>query len=255
LRRELNKLKSLVPKSWRLRLREARASAEQKLLFVDRVTDWSVLRRVRPYRAELGGRRGKYIDRYYIEKFLATYQESIQGRAGEFEGDDYTKKFGGNRVTQSEILDLNEANNRRTMTLDLAQTNSVPAEYFDCIICTQTLLFIENYSEALRSLHKMLSPGGTLLVTVPGISPVIRGNLVAGLGQDFWRFTARSIAHIFAPVFDEDDIAVHSYGNVLTATAFLHGLVQEELTTEEMDFNDPDYEVIIAVRATKPLAP
>jgi hypothetical protein len=39
---------------------------------------------------------------------------------------------------------------------------------------------------------------------------------------------------------------------VLAATAFLYGLSVEELTEEELDYTDPDYEVIIAIRAMKP---
>ena len=252
LRRDLAKLKSLLPKSWRRSLRMRWTSAEQKLLVFDRVTDWSVLRNVHPYRAEFGRRRGKCIDRFYVEKFLAAYQNSIQGRTGEFEGDEYTQKFGGDRVTQSEILDVNEANERRTLTIDLAQTDLVPENAFDCIICTQTLLFIQNITEAINSLKKMLKPGGVVLVTVPGISPIVRGRLVAGCGEDFWRFTARSIRHLFGQCFGEENLDVQTFGSVLTATAFLHGLVQEELTIEEMDYNDPDYEVIIALKATKP---
>jgi len=42
------------------------------------------------------------------------------------------------------------------------------------------------------------------------------------------------------------------YGNVLAATAFLHGLAAEELTREELDHRDPDYELLIGVRAQKP---
>jgi hypothetical protein len=41
---------------------------------------------------------------------------------------------------------------------------------------------------------------------------------------------------------------------VLTATAFLHGLVQEELTQAELEYHDPDYEVTIGVKATKQVA-
>ncbi len=227
---------------------------ERKLIVLDRVTDWSVLRRVRPYRAELGGRRGKYIDRFYIERFISTYQDSIRGRVAEFEGDEYTRRFGGDRITHSDILDVNELNVRRTMAIDLAQTDSAPEALFDCIICTQTLFLIENYEAAVRSLYKMLKPAGTVLVTVPGISPIIRGNLIAGSGEDFWRFTARSIRHIFGRVFGEDNLTVCAYGNALTATAFLHGLVQEELTPAEFEHIDRDYEVIVAAKATKPIS-
>jgi hypothetical protein len=38
---------------------------------------------------------------------------------------------------------------------------------------------------------------------------------------------------------------------VLTAIAFLRGLAAEELKREELDYHDPDYELIITVRAVK----
>ncbi len=38
----------------------------------------------------------------------------------------------------------------------------------------------------------------------------------------------------------------------MTATAFLYGMAAEELAPEELDHFDPDYEVIIGVRARKP---
>ena len=44
---------------------------------------------------------------------------------------------------------------------------------------------------------------------------------------------------------------METYGNVLAATCFLHGIALEELREEELNHNDPDYQVTIAVRATK----
>jgi hypothetical protein len=250
----LSSFKFMVPKTLRSILRRQRQTAERRMLVLDRVTDWSVLRRLRPYRADFGGRRGKYIDRFYIEAFLASCQESIRGRVAEIQSDEYTRLFGRDGVTNSDILDVNENNANRTITIDLTQTPSAPENVFDCIICTQTLLFIRDYTSALRSLYKMLRPSGVLLVTVPGICPVVRGNLIAGKGDDWWRFTGRSAQHIFSQVFGDANVSVQTYGNVLTATAFLHGLVQEELTRQELEFNDPDFEVIIGVKATKQVA-
>jgi hypothetical protein len=40
-------------------------------------------------------------------------------------------------------------------------------------------------------------------------------------------------------------------GNVLSAICFLMGLSAGELTVEELDCTDPDYEVLIAIRAVK----
>lgn len=246
-----NPLVRLLPASFRSWLRGRRRSFERSLIALDRVTDFGVLRRTTPYRAELGGRRGSYIDRYYIEQFLAAHAASIRGDVAEIQSDEYTRQFGAGCVTRSEIIDINPGNTQRTLALDLTNTDVAPAAAFDCILCTQTLLLIRDYSAAIRTLYKMLKPGGVALVTVPGISPIIRGGLVAGEGEDFWRFTTRSAQHDFARVFGASQVEVRSYGNVLTATAFLHGLVQEELTAEELAFYDPDYELIVAVAATR----
>ena len=52
--------------------------------------------------------------------------------------------------------------------------------------------------------------------------------------------------------FPADCVHLESYGNVLAATAFLQGLASEELKNEELITRDPDYEMLIAVRAQKP---
>jgi SAM-dependent methyltransferase len=221
------------------------------MLSFDRVNDWGVLRRTRPYRSELGSQRGSCIDRYYIETFLSAHSTVIRGRVAEMEDNEYTLRFGAGAVTHSDVLDLNRQNPACTLALDLQETHAAPEALFDCILCTQTLFLIRDYAAAIRTLHRMLKPGGTLLATVPGISPVIRGGLIAGVGEDLWRFTSRSAQLAFGEVFGDAQVSVQAFGNVLACTAFLHGIVQEELTPEELLQHDPDYELIVAVAATK----
>ena len=67
-----------------------------------------------------------------------------------------------------------------------------------------------------------------------------------------WRFTTLSARRLFGEVFPTENVTVEAYGNVLVAVAFLHGLAAEELRQEELDHRDPDYEVLITVRAVKP---
>jgi hypothetical protein len=169
--------------------------------------------------------------------------------------DNYTRRFGGERVERSDVIDINEKNDQRTMAIDLTQTMSAPANAFDCIICTQTVFEIRDYAATIRTLSKLLRPGGVLLATVPGITQSVRGEMLGGAGDDWWRFTARSARRTFAEVFPEDNVAIHTYGNVLAATALLHGLVQDELTRAELEYHDPDYEVIIGIKATKNAQP
>ena len=56
---------------------------------------------------------------------------------------------------------------------------------------------------------------------------------------------------LFGEVFSSDGVKVEAYGNVLTSTAFLHGLTIDELDQKELDYHDPDYELIITVKAVK----
>jgi hypothetical protein len=58
---------------------------------------------------------------------------------------------------------------------------------------------------------------------------------------------------LFGDVFGDDAILIEQYGNVLSATAFLHGLAVEELTREDLDPFDPAYPVILGLRARKVL--
>lgn len=244
-------VKQFVPSATRAWLRRQRQAGEKKLLRFDRVTNWSVLRRVEPFRPEFGRRRGQCLDRYYIEAFLASQQEAIRGRVAEIGGAEYTARFGGDRVERSDVIDLNEENTSRTLTIDLARPQDAPEGLFDCILATQVLLVIRDYRSAMQSLYKMLKEGGVLLLTVPGISPLVTGHMISGVGEDWWRFTGRSVGYEFGNVFGHGQVEVQTYGNVLTATAFLHGLVAQELTAEELHYHDPAFEVMIGVKAVK----
>ena len=44
---------------------------------------------------------------------------------------------------------------------------------------------------------------------------------------------------------------MEAFGSVITAVAFLHGLVVEDLPEGAMDRSDPDYEVLVAARGVR----
>jgi hypothetical protein len=88
-----------------------------------------------------------------------------------------------------------------------------------------------------------------VLATVPGISQIVRYDM--DRWGDFWRFTSLSARRLFECGFPEGDVRVETHGNVLAATAFLQGLSTRDLRPDELNFRDPDYEVLITVRAVK----
>jgi SAM-dependent methyltransferase len=112
------------------------------------------------------------------------------------------------------------------------------------------LQFIYDVRAAIRHLHRILKPSGVLLATFPGISQISRYDM--DRWGDYWRFTTLSARRLLEEVFPPGNVTVRAYGNVLAAVAFLHGLSAEELRREELDYHDPDYELIITVRAVKP---
>jgi len=211
--------------------------------------DLGTLDRVTPISDNWGFDRGTPVDRIYIEGFISDSRKDIRGRVLEVYNDDYTTRFGGDRVSHSDILHDEPGLERATMVLDLTNVSEAPAELFDCIICTQTLHLIYDVAAAIRSLHKLLKPGGTLLLTVPGISATPHRGM--GGYDDYWRFTSASVRRLFEELFNGADLDIRTYGNVYAATAFLHGLAVEELDREKLVYSDSDYEMLIALRARR----
>jgi SAM-dependent methyltransferase len=163
----------------------------------------------------------------------------------------YTKKFCSNRVTKSDVLNIVSGDQRTTIVADLTRADSLPSDLFHCIILTQTLQMIYDFRLALKHLYRILRPDGVLLLTTHGISKIGRREGIDPWGE-YWHFTTQSLKRLFQEFFPAENVTVKSYGNVLSTIAFLHGLAVEELSTEELDHHDPDYELLITVRAVKP---
>lgn len=208
------------------------------------------LRRTRPISRSFGYDRGGCIDRYYLERFLERNASDIRGRVLEIADSTYTRRFGGSKVTKSDVLHAIEGNAEATVVGDLASGQGIPVNAFDCAIVTQTLHVVYDVRGAIRSLYNLLKPGGVALVSLPGITQISRYDM--NRWGDYWRFTSASARRLFEEVFPPAGILVESQGNVLVAVSFLHGLSAKELTAAELDERDPDYEVMLFVRVVKP---
>jgi SAM-dependent methyltransferase len=207
------------------------------------------LRRLKPISRVWGSDRGLPVDRYYIERFLATHVQDIRGHVLEIKDDLYTTRFGGERVIRSDVLHPETGNPAATIIADLTHGDNIPSDTYDCIILTQTLHLIYDVRAALSTLHRILKPGGVLLTTVSGISKISREDMDRW-GHN-WSFTSRSARQLFEEYFPAENVHVEAHGNVLAAISFLHGLASEDLRRKELHFTDPDYEILIAIRAVK----
>jgi predicted SAM-dependent methyltransferase len=196
--------------------------------------------------SRFGYDRGSPIDRHYIEEFLDANRQHIRGVTLEVKGDEYARRFGGSQVTHCDILDIDSTNPRATVVGDLRRLRAVPDDKYDTIILTQVLQYVDDLPSATAEVHRILKPGGTVLITVPFLM------ILDPRAEDYWRFTENSLRYLLRPHFPEANLLVESRGNLATAAGFMMGLAAEEFRQGQLRHRDPTYACNIGVRATKP---
>ena len=209
--------------------------------------DFGQLGTTTPISLDFGWDRGTPIDRYYIESFLADRTADIRGRVLEVGDDAYSQRYGGSKITRQDVLHLDVKHPNASLVGDLTQPDVLPDGAFDCILLTQTLQLIFDLEQAVTRLHAALRPGGVLLLTVPGITQIDRGQW---RDSWCWAFTAVSIRKLFEPQFGPE-LEIKTHGNVFAATAFLQGAALEEVDRAKLDIDNPAYPVTITLRARK----
>ncbi len=205
------------------------------------------LRRTEPISPNFGYERGLPIDRYYIEGFLERHVADVRGVALEFQDDAYLRRFGGAAVTSTDVVNYVHGIPGTTIVADLAVSDGLPDERYDCIICTSVLQLVYDIHAAVANLYAMLRPGGVVLATLPSVTRIVRDEG----WMDQWRVTSDSARRMFEDAFGVEHVEVVAYGNALTGAAFLMGLATQDLRQHELDARDPDFEVLVGVRAQR----
>lgn len=186
------------------------------------------------------------MDRRHIEAFLRARRSAIHGSVLEVQDRAYTTRFGGDRVTESTVIDIDATNRRATLVADLEVAGSLPLDSYDCIVLTQTLHLLRRLGQCIQNCFAALRSDGVLLATAPSLSRVSPTYPDA----DFWRFTPAGIAELFGRYWP-GDFTVEARGNLRTCMAFLIGEVVEELPDVALDHDDPRFPLTVAVEATK----
>jgi SAM-dependent methyltransferase len=201
---------------------------------------------VQPIRPPWGFGRGMVpVARYYLEQFLQEFSSDIFGHCLEFQSDDYTVRFGGDRLTKLDILHKEDGNEKATIVADLTKPNRIPSDQFDCIICTYVLHIIFDLDKTVSELYRILRPGGVLLVAVPHVSRIYPN------AHEIWRFTPEGLHLILARAFGAENVIVRAYGNSLTAAGAIRGLAAHEFTQAELNYHTPESAVGVFARACK----
>jgi len=202
----------------------------------------------RPISRDFGFDRGTPVDRYYVEQFLMKHAADIRGRVLEVGDASYSRRFGGLAITHQDVLHVSREVPGATLIGDMAEPGVLPASAFDCMVLTQTLHLIYDMRSALARVHEALRPGGVVLLTVPGITQLDRGEWSHTWS---WSLTPYSARRLFEELFESANLEITSHGNVFAATAFIQGVALEEVDQRLLDEADLAYPVIVSVRARK----
>lgn len=223
-----------------------KAGVKRVLQAVRRSTKPAPALPVQPVSLWWGYDRGTPIGRFFIDEFIGRHRGDIRGAVLEIKNRRYTGLFGGG-VTRSDVLDIDPDNPEATIITDLAAAVAIPSDSYDCFMLTETLQYIYDLKSAVFHAHRIIRPGGVLLVTVPAISP-LDGEL-AGIEQ--WRFTVNSCRRLFGDAFGSENVEVEPRGNFRTCLAALSGMAKDELDPEILLEVSDMYAQWICVRARK----
>ncbi len=192
----------------------------------------------------MGCDRGLSLSRYYIGKFLDEECRNF----------DFVKKtyeVGENKYSKIFFPDAEHKVLNYAEGIDLTIKETLPKEEFDLFICTQVYNFIYDVKKAIEGSFYTLKPGGILIATVAGnISQVSRSDM-KNYG-DYWRFTYLGIQKLVGEVFGEKKVAVKTFGNAMSTTAYIQGMCYEDIPNPDLlDEVDPEYALVIGIVARK----
>ena len=103
----------------------------------------------------------------------------------------------------------------------------------------------------MATIHRILKPGGVLLMTFPGISQRSNDNDEWSAGWH-WSFTSKLAYRLFGEFYPVENFEICTYGNAHTTVAYLYGLALSEINQAALAQSDPQFELLISVRAIKP---
>lgn len=198
-----------------------------------------------PLSTRWGFDRGLPAHRYYINLFLQEFADDFKGRCLEFQDRTYLSQFADPQRTQQDVIHLDDSNPVATVVGDITKPNDIPDNSFDCIVCTHVLHLIYDFNAAIEGIHRILKPGGVLLVAVPQVSMCDESE------NELWRFTRLGLEQALGRVFGRQNILTRAYGNSIVAAGEMRGMIADEFTRSELYSHDTCFAVEVCGRAVK----
>ena len=207
--------------------------------------DWGNLRRTTPFSSVYGFDRGQPIDRYYLHRFFAAHRDLITGDVLEIQGNSYTERF-GHDLTRADSFDI-EPRFEPTYLCDFAHcSDQIPSHAYDCLLLPNTLTHFRELDRCLAQVRRVVRPGGVVLASAAGLLPL------TGDVPDYWRLTPHGWREKLAEAWPGASLEIAGHGNCLSSMGAQLGLALEELTTAELDVQDPRFPVLTTMLCRMP---
>jgi SAM-dependent methyltransferase len=195
-----------------------------------------------PINKDYGIYQGVPIARHYIDVYMRGVKERINGRVLEFGWPTYAADFD----CTYEIVDINANNQTANIHTDIccetAREDLIGR--YDFIICTAVLQLVSDPAKAVRNMHMMLKPEGTLILAEKCISKVDSWDP----DIDRWRFTPNGLRFLLNAF---SNVEVESYGNVFAICAYLLGMPYDQVDQEKLKVVDPEHPLVAIAYARK----
>ncbi|TGD79632.1 glycosyltransferase [Hymenobacter wooponensis] len=182
------------------------------------------------------------IERQYIAQFRQQESAHIQGLVLEMQDFCQAQQESG-LAEFAAFTPTDDSPPEHWFKSQFSEAANLPNNTFDCVLFTHSLHLAYDFRDALQTCYRVLKPGGTLLLTVPGV----------GEWKDtwYWSFTPEALLRLLAKVFPGVEAQLESYGNVYVAAAYLYGLELPEISPEKLHHYDPEYQVLHTVKVVK----
>jgi hypothetical protein len=152
----------------------------------------------------------------------------------------YTERF-GHDVSRADTFDI-EPSFQPTYRCDFAHCEDViPTAAYDCLLLPNTLQHFRELDLALAQVRRVVRPGGAILASAGGLLPL------TGDVADYWRMSPDGWREKLGTAWRGAAIEIAGDGNSLAAVAAQLGLAVEELTSAELDVQDPRYPVLTTI--------
>lgn len=192
------------------------------------------------------------IHRYHMEQFFVRQANDIRGAVLEVGGGAVARTYGREHEGEIVLWKAERGGFTDSGTGRCVDPSHFAMEHFDSVILPHVLHSVQDVRKAVRSFYRMLKPAGVLLATFPGIAQTYEPDW----GHHWaWTFTPLSVQRLFEEVFSKGNVTTQAFGNVPAMITLLNGLPREVLRQSELDLYEPGYEVVMTVRAVKPLDP